>query len=157
MRYSSNNHLLHLQLESAKQSFPNVQVVLTDEKKSEKRDNSQETRTDADGNFSFDRVMSGKYTLTIRVEFEKEGDVPCRLNLSELGNNSDPSMAAIAQILSQNVTMNVEVKNGKDKMLINVRPEGKKFIEQVQIKGLALKAGEDATREFDLVCPGLPK
>jgi Carboxypeptidase regulatory-like domain len=140
-----------------KQSFPNAQVVLTDEKKSEKRDNSQETHTDAGGNFSFDRVVAGKYTLTIRAEFEKEDDVPCRMNLSKLSNNTDPSTAAIAQILSQNVTMDVEVKNGKDKMLISVKPEDKKFIEQIQIKGLTLKASESAAREFDLVCPGLPK
>jgi hypothetical protein len=140
-----------------KQPFQNARVFLTDEKKSEKRDNSQETRTDADGNFSFDRVVAGKYTLTIRAEFDREDDVPCRLNLGKLADNTDPSMAAISQLLSQNVTMNVEVKNGKDKMLISVKPENKKFVEQVQIKSLALKANENIMREFDLVCAGLPK
>ena len=141
-----------------KQPFANARVVLTDEKKSAKRDNSLETQTDAEGNFSFDRVVAGKYTFTVRVEFEKEADVPCKVNLPKLGgDNSDPMMAAIGQMLGQNVTVNYEVKNGKDKLFISVKPENKKFVEQLQIKNFAVKAKENITREFDLVCEGLPK
>jgi hypothetical protein len=140
------------------QPFANVRVVLTDEKKSAKRDNSLETQTDAEGNFSVDRVVAGKYTFTVRVEFEKEADVPCKVNLPKLGgDNSDPMMAAISQALSQNVSVNYEVKNGKDKLFISVKPENKKFVEQLQIKNFAVKANENITREFDLVCEGLPK
>ena len=139
-----------------KQPFANTRVVLTDEKKSTKRDNSLETQTDADGNFSFDRVVAGKYTFMVRVEFEKEADVPCKINLPKLGgDNSDPLAAMLNQALSQNVTVNYEVKNGKDKLFISVKPENEKFVEQLQIKSFAVKADENITREFDLVC--LPK
>lgn len=139
-----------------KQTFANARIVLTDEKKSTKRDNSLETQTDADGNFSFDRVVAGKYTFTVRVEFEKEADVPCKISLPKLdGDNSNPLMTAISQALGQNVTVNYEVKNGKDKLFISVKPENEKFVEQLQIKSFAVKANENITREFDLVC--LPK
>jgi hypothetical protein len=140
-----------------KQPVPDASVKLLDEKKSDKRDNSLETKTAADGTFSFDRVVAGKYTFTIRAAFEKEADVPCHFSLGKLGaDNKDPSMAAITQLLGQNVTINYEGKNGKDKLLINVTPENKRFVEQLLIKGLAVKAGENQTREFDLVCEGLP-
>ncbi len=141
-----------------KQPFANARVVLTDEKKSAKRGNSLETQTDADGNFSFDRVVAGKYTFTVRAEFEKEADVPCKINLPKLGgDSSDPLAAMLNQALSQNVTVNYEVKNGKDKLFISVKPENKKFVEQLQIKNFSVKANENITREFDLVCEVLPK
>jgi len=104
----------------------NAHVILLDDKKSDKQDNSQETKTDADGNFSFDRVVAGKYTISIRVTYDKEEDVPCHLLLGKL-------------------------KGEKDSQLLVINESGKQ-IYQVFIKGFSLKADKNVTKDFDLVC-----
>lgn len=104
----------------------NARVILLDDKKAEEQNNSQETQTDSDGNFTFDRVIAGKYTISIRVTYDKEEDVPCQLLLGKL-------------------------KGEKDSQLLVVS-EGGKSIYQVFIKGFSMKAKKNVTKEYDLVC-----
>ena len=104
----------------------NARVILLDDKKSEKQNNSQETQTDAEGNFSFDRVVAGKYTVSIRVAYDNEEDVPCQLLLGKLKGEKDSQLLVIT--------------------------EGNKKIYQVFIKGFSVKAKKNITKEYDLVC-----
>ncbi len=109
-----------------KQPITNARVILLDEKKSDRQDNSQDVKSDADGNFSFDRVAAGKYTLSIRVAYDKEEDVPCQLLLGKLKGEKDSSLLVIT--------------------------EGGKKIYQIFIKGFTVKANQNITKEYDLVC-----
>jgi hypothetical protein len=104
----------------------NARVLLLDDKKSEKQNNSQETQTDAEGNFSFDKVVAGKYSISIRVAYDKEEDVPCQLLLGKLKEEKDSQLLVIT--------------------------EGNKKIYQVFIKGFSVKAKKNITKEYDLVC-----
>jgi hypothetical protein len=49
------------------QPIANAQIVLLDEKKSDKQDNSIDTKTDGQGNYSFPTVASGVYTVHSRL------------------------------------------------------------------------------------------
>jgi uncharacterized GH25 family protein len=104
----------------------NARVILLDDKKSEKQDNSQETQTDAEGNFSFERVSAGKYTISIRVSYDKEADVPCPFLVGK-------------------------IKGEKDSQLLVVSEGGRK-IYQVFIGGFSVKAKKNITKEYDLAC-----
>lgn len=103
-----------------------ARVILLADKKSEKQSRSQEVKSDSDGNFSFDRVEAGKYTLSIRVAYDQSQDVPCQLLLGKL-------------------------KGEKDSQLL-VMSEGNKKIYQVFIKGFSVKANKNISKEYDLVC-----
>jgi hypothetical protein len=109
-----------------KQPIANARVMLLDDKRSDKQDNSQEVKSDAGGNFTFDSVAAGKYTLSIRVVYDKEEDVPCQLLIGKL-------------------------KGEKDSQLLVISEDGKK-IYQIFIKGFTVKANKDITKEYDLVC-----
>lgn len=111
-----------------KQSVAKVKISLLDEKKSEKQNNSVETETDDEGNFVFDGLKAGKYTISIRAVFEKEEDVPCQLLMGKI---NEPN----SQLL--------------------VLTEGKQKVEQIFIKGFSVKAGKEIIKEFDLVCKSL--
>jgi hypothetical protein len=111
-----------------KQVVPKVKISLLDEKKSDKQDNSVETETDEEGNFVFNNLKAGKYTISIRAFYEKEEDVPCQLLMGKI---DEPN----SQLLV------ITEKNQK--------------VEQIFIKGFSVKAGKEITKEFDLVCKSL--
>jgi hypothetical protein len=104
----------------------NARLILLDDKKSEKQNNSQETKTDTEGNFSFDRVVAGKYTLGIRVSYDKKEDVPCQLLMGKLKGEKESSLLVIT--------------------------EGNKLIYQIFIKGFTIKSNKNITKDYDLVC-----
>jgi len=104
----------------------NARVILLDEKKSEKQNNSQEVRSGADGTFTFERVVAGKYTLSIRVVYDKEEDIPCQFLMGKL-------------------------KGEKDSQLLVITENDKK-IYQIFINGFTVKANKNITKQYDLVC-----
>lgn len=108
--------------------MPNVVIFLFDEKKSEKQNDSVETKTDEKGNFLIENVKPGKYTIIIEATFDREEDVPCQLLM---GKTDEP-----------NSTLIVETKDGKK-------------IEHIYIKGFSFKAGKEVKKEFDLVCKSM--
>ncbi len=111
-----------------KEPVSNVKILLIDENKSEKQDNSVQTETDKTGGFLFNELKAGKYTISIRAYFDNEEDVPCRLLLGKI---DEPNSQLL--ILTE--------KNQK--------------IEQIFIKGFSVKAGKEINKEFDLVCKSL--
>ena len=106
--------------------IPDARVILLDEKKSDKKDRSQDAKSDTDGKFSFDRVEAGQYTIAIRVVYDKEEDVPCQLLMGKLKGEKESQLLVIT--------------------------EGSKKIYQIFIKGFTVKANKDITKEFDLAC-----
>jgi hypothetical protein len=111
-----------------KAAVPDVVIFLLDEKKSEKQNNSVETRTDKKGNFLIENVKPGKYTIIIEATFDREEDVPCQLLMGKI---DEPNSSLI-----------VETKEGKK-------------IEHIYIKGFNFKAGKEIKKEFDLVCKSM--
>jgi hypothetical protein len=103
-------------------------IVLLDEKKSGEKDNSVEAKTDAQGNFVFEKVMEGKYTVSIRTWHNSQEDVPCQLLMAKTKD--------------------------KDSSVIVARDKDK-FVEQIFIKGFSVKAGKEIVRDFDIACKGM--
>ena len=110
------------------QPVANAVLVLLDEKKSDASDNSVETRTDDHGNFVFEKVVEGKYTLSIRAWFKTRDAAPCQLLMAKTKD--------------------------KDSSVVVVRDKDQ-FVQQVFIKGLSIKAGKDISRDFDLTCQSM--
>ncbi len=109
-----------------KQPISDARLTLLDEKRSDKQDNSQEVKSDKDGNFLFENVVAGSYKLSISVVYDKEEDVPCQLLMGKL-------------------------KGEKDSSLLVVSERGK-YVYQVFLKGLTVKANKNITKEYDLTC-----
>jgi len=103
-------------------------IVLLDEKKSDKKDNSVEAKTDAQGNFVFEKVMEGKYTVSIRTWHKTQEDVPCQLLMAKT-KDKDSSLVVL-----------------KDK---------DKFVEQIFIKGFSVRHGKDNVKDFDIACKSM--
>ena len=103
-------------------------IVLLDEKKSDKKDNSVEAKTDAQGNFVFEKVVGGKYTVSIRTWHQTQEEVPCQLLMAKTKDKGS-SLAVL-----------------KDK---------DKFVEQVFIKGFSVKVGKDNIKDFDIACKSM--
>jgi hypothetical protein len=103
-------------------------IILLDEKKSGEKDESVEAKTDAQGNFAFERVAEGKYTVSIRTWHKTQEDVPCQLLAAKTKD--------------------------KDSAVV-VMQEKDKFVEQVFIKGFSVKAGKENIKDFDIACKGL--
>lgn len=103
-------------------------IVLLDEKKSDKKDNSVETKTDAQGNFVFEKVAEGKYTVSIRTWHNSQEDVPYQLLMAKTKD--------------------------KDSSVIVARDKDK-FVEQIFIKGFSVKAGKENVKDFDIACKGM--
>ena len=106
----------------------NAHIILLDEKKSDKKDNSIDTKTDEQGNYSFPNVAAGTYTVSIRAWYPKQEDAPCQLLA---GKTADKNSAVFV---------------GADK---------DKFVQQVFIKGFSIKAGKEIVKDFDFMCKGL--
>ena len=105
-------------------------IVLLDEKKSGGKDNSVEAKTDAQGNFVFEKVAEGKYTVSIRTWYNSQEDVPCQLLMAKT-KDKDSSVVVL-----------------KDK-------DNYRFVEQIFIKGFSIKAGKEVIRDFDIACKGM--
>jgi Carboxypeptidase regulatory-like domain len=111
------------------QPVSGVRIVLLDDKKSEGKSNSVETTTDNDGNFSFENVTPGKYTLSIAATFDRQEDVPCTLLLGKI---AEPNSSVLV----------VTDKEGK-------------HTEQIFVKGFTIKKDKETKRSFDLVCKSM--
>src|SRR5678815_3403546 len=59
-----------------KEPIANALIVLLDEKKSDKHENSVEAHTDEQGNYVFEKVVPGKYTVSIRAWYTRQEDAP---------------------------------------------------------------------------------
>ena len=111
-----------------KQPIANALIVLLDEKKSEKQDNSVEAKSDEEGNYAFEKLAPGKYTVSIRAWYATQEDAPCQLLMAK---TSDKNSSVI-------------VARDKDR-----------FVQQVFIKGFTIKAGKDIVRDFDFSCKSM--
>jgi len=100
-------------------------IILLDQNKSGNSDNSVDATADENGNYVFDRVAAGRYTVSIRTWYDRQEDVPCQFLM---GKTKD-----------------------KDSSII-VLKDGAKFVEQIFIKGLSVKGGKDTERDFDIEC-----
>jgi hypothetical protein len=103
-------------------------IVLLDEKKSDKKDNSVEAKTDAQGYFLFEKVVEGKYTVSIRTWHKTQEDVPCQLLMAKTKD--------------------------KDSSLVVLKDEDK-FVEQVFIKGFSVKSSKENVKDFDIACKSM--
>jgi ABC-type microcin C transport system permease subunit YejE len=111
-----------------KEPIANASIVLLDEKKSEKKDNSVEAKTDEQGNFIFEKLANGKYTVSIRAWYKTQEDAPCQLLMAKTVD--------------------------KDSMVMVARDKDQ-FVQQVFIKGFSVKAGNDVVRDFDFACKSM--
>ena len=103
-------------------------VLLLSDRKTEGKDNSVEARTDAEGNFVFESVEGGKYTVSIRTWYPLQDDVPCKLLMAKTKDKN----SAVAVIKDQG-----------------------KFVEQIFIKDFAVKSGKENVKDFDIACKSL--
>ena len=110
------------------QPIANAQIVLLDEKKCDKQDNSIDTKTDDQGNYSFPNVAAGVYTVSIRAWYPTQEDAPCQLLMAKTADKNSTVMVA----------------RDKDK-----------FVQQVFVKGFAIKAGKEITKDFDFACKSM--
>lgn len=111
-----------------KQPIANASIILLDEKKSEKVDNSVETKSDAEGNYVFEKVVPGKYTVSIRAWYATQEEAPCQLLMAKTSEKDSSVMVA---------------------------REKDKFVQQVFIKGFAIKGGKDLVKDFDFACKSM--
>jgi hypothetical protein len=109
------------------QPIANAEISFLDEKKSEKQDNSADTRADAEGNYTI-RVREGRYTVAIRSGYKKQEDAPCQLLM---GKTRD-----------------------KNSMIMIMR-DREIFYQQLFIKEFSVKAGKEINKDFDFVCKSL--
>ena len=111
-----------------KEPIANALIILLDDKKSEKQDNSVEAKTDDQGNYIFQNVPSGKYTVSIRAWYKTQEDAPCQLLMAKTPD--------------------------KDSMVVVARDKDK-FVQQVFIKGFSVKAGKEIVKDFDFACKSM--
>jgi len=110
------------------QPVANALLVLLDEKKSDTSDNTVQTRTDDQGNFVFEKLAEGKYTISIRAWYKNQDDAPCQLLMARTKD--------------------------KDSSVVVARDK-EQFVQQVFIKGFSIKAGKEITRDFDFTCQSM--
>lgn len=110
------------------QPIANAVIVLLDEKRTNSQDNSVDTKTDDQGSYSFSNVVAGVYTVSIRAWYPSQEDAPCQLLMAKTADKNS----------------SVVVARDKDK-----------FVQQVFIKGFAIKAGKEITKDFDFACKSM--
>ena len=110
------------------QPIANAVIVLLNEKKSDKQNTSVDTKTDDQGNYSFPNVTAGVYTVSIRAWYPTQEDAPCQFLMAKTADKNS----------------SVVVARDKDK-----------FVQQVFIKGFAIKAGKEITKDFDFACKSM--
>lgn len=111
-----------------KEPIPNATLLLMDEKKSSKQDNSVETKTDEQGNYVFEKVVPGKYTVSIRAWYPTQEDAPCKLLMAKTVDKGSMVMVA------------------RDK---------NEFVQQVFIKEFSIKGGKEIVKDFDFACKSM--
>ena len=99
-------------------------IILLDEKAGSSG-NSKETKADKEGNYVFDRVAEGRYTVGIQTRHSRKEDVPCQL--------------LVAKSKDKNSTVVILADKGA-------------YVEQIFIKGFSIKAGKEIGRDFDIAC-----
>ena len=107
-------------------AIADARIILLDDKKTGTKDNSVEAKTNKDGKFLIPAVLGGKYTISIRVVYDREEDVPCQLLMGRLKGEKDSQLLVIT--------------------------EGTKKIYQVFIKGFSVKAGKQIEKDLDVSC-----
>jgi hypothetical protein len=103
-------------------------IVLIDEKKSGGKDNSVESKTDVHGDYQFENVMEGRYTVSIRTWYKSQEDAPCQLLMAK----------------TQDKNSTVIVARDIDK-----------FVELILIKGFSVKSGKENLKDFDMTCKSM--
>ena len=111
-----------------KEPIANALIVLLDEKKSDKHENSVEAHTDEQGNYVFEKVVPGKYTVSIRAWYTRQEDAPCKLLMAKTAEKDSPVVVA------------------RDK---------NQFVQQVFIKGFSVKSGKELVKDFDFACKSM--
>ncbi|MEO6392535.1 MAG: carboxypeptidase-like regulatory domain-containing protein [Pyrinomonadaceae bacterium] len=106
-------------------SIADAEIMLMDDKKSDKQNNTVETKTDAEGNFSFASVAEGKYTVSIRSWYNTQEEAPCQFLVAKTKDKES----------------SVIVMKDKDK-----------FVQQIFINNFTVKGGKEIVRDFDIVC-----
>jgi hypothetical protein len=101
-----------------------VSIVL--EGKSNEDIKPPEMRTNANGEFSFENLPPGKYTIQVKIWFDRPEQLPCYDTLAATTRDKDSSVI--------------------------VMPEGNRTLQRVLLSGIKLKAGQPLTREIDIVC-----
>lgn len=102
-------------------------LTFIDEDRSNERDNSEQLKTDGQGNYSV-RLMPGKYTVTIVASYKSQAEAPCKLLA---GKTSDKDSVVMV------VTGNAGVE------------------QRVMIRNFQVKAGDDLVKDFDFACRSL--
>ena len=110
------------------EAIAGASIILLDENKSDKQDNSVDTKTDDRGNYSLANVAAGKYTVSIRAWYKTEEEAPCQL--------------LMAKTREKNST--VLVARDKDK-----------FVQQLFVKGFSIKSGKEIVKDFDFACKSM--
>jgi hypothetical protein len=101
-------------------------VSLTDEDKSGSGEKPFQTKTNTNGEYSFEQLPQGKYTIQVKVWFDRPEQVPCHNTL-----------AATTQEKNSSVILT---------------PEGSRVLHQVLISGFKVKAGKPISKDIDIVC-----
>jgi hypothetical protein len=108
--------------------IPNASIVLLDEKKSDKQNNSVGAKTDDQGNYTIANVPAGRYTVSIRAWYKTQEEAPCQLLMAKTAD--------------------------KDSTVIVAR-DNERFVQQVFIKGFSIKAGKEIVKDFDFACKSM--
>jgi hypothetical protein len=102
-------------------------LTFIDEDRSNERDNSEQLKTDSQGNYSV-RLIPGKYTVTIVASYKSQAEAPCKLLVGKTSDKDSVVMVA----------------------------SGNAGVEQrVMIRNFKVKAGDDLVKDFDFACRGL--
>lgn len=114
------------------ESISNCYILLMQEKDSRERAEHFYLRTDEKGNYIFNDIPAGRYTVSLHAWFPKSTDVPCQ-NSPEAKTADDGSVTVEWQRKSE------------------------AFMEVVTIKGFSVTADQDLVRhktvkDFDLLC-----
>lgn len=101
-------------------------ITFLDKERSANKDNSEQLKTDSEGNYSV-RLKPGSYSVTIIATYKSSAEAPCKLLM---GKTSDD---AVVMVTSGN--------NGVE--------------QRVMIKDFQVKAGDDLVRDFDFSCKSI--
>ena len=105
----------------------NSYILLMQEKQNRAEAKHFDIRTDTDGKYRFTNIPAGKYTVSIYSWYPNRLDVPCTDSLD--AKSADEG----------HVTVEWQRKSDA-------------FMEIITIKGLAIEADRDTTKDFDVLC-----
>ncbi len=105
----------------------NSYILLMQDKDSSAEVEHFDVRTDENGNYHFNNIPTGKYTVSIYAWFSKKSDAPCQ----------NSSKAKIVD---------------KGKVKVEWQYKSNAFMEIVTIKGFSVEGNREMVKNFDLVC-----